>query len=56
LYTVVNVPVEVILKIVPEPVVPPPDVVPYNYPSLAWIGGAAGPPDGADPHHPNASY
>jgi len=43
LYTVVNVPVGVILKIVTEPGVPPPDVVPYKFPSLAWIGGAAGP-------------
>jgi hypothetical protein len=42
LYTVVNVPVGVILKIVPEPGVPPPDVVPYKFPSLAWIGAAPG--------------
>jgi hypothetical protein len=44
LYSVVSLPLVVILKIVPPLlVVPPPsEVVPYKYPFLAWISAPTG--------------
>jgi hypothetical protein len=48
-YTVVRVPLGVILKIVPQPgarkeeqVLPPPAVVPYKSPLVAWTSAADG--------------
>jgi hypothetical protein len=44
LYSVVNEPPGVILKIVPAPLAPPFTVVPYRFPSVPWISAAWGLP------------